>query len=391
MNNLENAEIYKDLAENFNWDIPNKRNVNPNVKVSDGSKVYCQEDYAQELYYKMEASLDGVSSSKDLKSGVAYNCTVTNISENSALAQTYEGQTIYIDLDKERKDAERLNIDGISFSIGSEIQTIVRNVMGTYYGSVVDCFIENTKHEFFEQITKETLAYEARVESINNGGYIVDVQGIKCFLPGSLAAANKISDFESYLGKIIYVMIDGYVQKKDIFVVSYKKYLHNIMDQKIQELDLTKKYTGHVTGTSNFGIFVEWEDIYTGLIHKTEFDNNKVEGFVAGDEVEFYVKEVKDDNRLTLTFGEPIDKTVKIYDLKKEIEDGQSPVFGARVKHKRKNGALVEIPELGLMAMIPQGRLDRSHKGLRNGDTLSVSVYEVDPVMGKIFVEPINE
>ena len=37
-------------------------------------------------------------------------------------------------------------------------------------------------------------------------------------------------------------MIDGYVPQKDIFVVSYKKYLQKIMDDKIQELDLTKKY-----------------------------------------------------------------------------------------------------------------------------------------------------
>jgi len=43
------------------------------------------------------------------------------------------------------------------------------------------------------------------------------------------------------------------------------------------------------------------------------------------------------------------------------------------------------------MAMIPQGRLSRDHKNLKSGDQILVSVYEVDPVMGKIFVEPLNE
>jgi hypothetical protein len=41
--------------------------------------------------------------------------------------------------------------------------------------------------------------------------------------------------------------------------------------------------------------------------------------------------------------------------------------------------------------MIPQGRISRDSKNLKSGDQLSVAVYEVDPVMGKIFVEPINE
>jgi len=388
MNTPENTD---QIQEEFDWNISNRRKINRDIEVLDDSKVYCREDYAQSLYYQMAESLKGVSSSKDLRTGNSYNSTITSLTDKHAIAQTYEGQSIYVDLWKEKKDADKLGISLMDFEIGSEIQTIVRNINGTYYGSIVDCFIETTKQEFFEQIKKESLAYEARIESINNGGYIVDVQGIKCFLPGSLAAANKITDFESYLGKRIYVMIDGYVQKKDIFVVSYKKYLNKIMDQKIQELDLTKKYKGFVTGTSSFGVFVEWEDIYTGLIHKTEFDNQKVEGFTAGDEIEFYVKEVKDDNRLTLTFGEPVDKTLKIYDLKRDLEDGVSPISNAKVKHKRKNGALVELLEFGLMAMIPQGRLGKSHKGLKTGDQILVSVYEVDQVMGKIFVEPVNE
>jgi hypothetical protein len=161
------------------------------------------------------------------------------------------------------------------------------------------------------------------------------------------------------------------------------------MDQKIQELDLTKKYKGHVTGTSAFGIFVEWEDIFTGLIHKTEFENQVVDGFHPGDEIEFYIKEVKDDNRLTLTFGEPIEKTKKLYELKKAADDGTSEIFNATIKHKRKNGALIELTSDGIMAMIPQEKLGKESKNLKTGDSILVTVYQVDPVLGKIYARPI--
>jgi ribosomal protein S1 len=128
-------------------------------------------------------------------------------------------------------------------------------------------------------------------------------------MPGSLAAANKITNFESYIGKEIPVMVEGYVEAKDIFIVSYKKYLSMIMDQKVQELDLTKKYKGIVTGSKSFGVFVEWEGVYTGLIHKSEVDGNeKLLSLQTGDEVEFYVKEIKDNNKLTLTLEKPLEK-----------------------------------------------------------------------------------
>ena len=377
--------------DDFNWDVPNGFVVNKKIKTLEGSKVYCHEPYAQEIYDKMFNFMGDREYNKDLKTGNSYECEILSLTENYAIAQTDSGQSIYIDLVKERKDSTRLRIASIDFSIGSKVDATVRNVMGTYYGSVVEGYINNTKVEFFDQIHKESVAYEAIVKSVNKGGYLVDVHGIECFLPGSLAAANKITDFESYVGKTLYVMIDGYVQQKDIFVVSYKKYLQKIMEQKIQELDLTKKYKGHVTGTSNFGVFVEWEDVYTGLIHKTEFENQVVEGFRAGDEIEFYIKEVKDDNRLTLTFGEPVEKTVKLYDLKKDLEDGSMIRMSATVKHKRKNGALIELSEGGLMAMIPQARLTRDHKSLKTGDTILVDIYEVDPVMGKIFAKPQDE
>ena len=183
-------------------------------------------------------------------------------------------------------------------------------------------------------------------------------------------------------------MIDGYVAAKDIFVVYYKKYLSKIMDQKIQELDLTKKYKGCVTGSSAFGLFVEWEDVYTGLIHKTEFENEIVQGFQPGDEIEFYVKEVKDDNKLTLTFGAPVEKTLRIYEIKEAVDNGTINPMAAVIKYKRKNGCLVEVPELGLMAMIPQDKATNEIKNSKTGDRIGILIYDVDPVMGKIFAKP---
>jgi len=112
-------------------------------------------------------------------------------------------------------------------------------------------------------------------------------------------------------------------------------------------------------------------------------------GIHPGDEIEFYIKEVKDDNRLTLTFGEPIEKTKKLYELKKAADEGTSEIFNATIKHKRKNGALIELTQEGLMALVPQDKFGKESKNLKTGDNLLVTVYQVDPVLGKIYAKPI--
>lgn len=384
--------IYEQLIDDFDWEIPNGRAVNSKIKAPEGSKIYCHEPYAKallDLYYSDFENEE--EDSKDLEDGGVYECRLVTLRENDALAQTGSGQTIYIDLKRERRDADKLNIESLSFNPGEVINARVRKVNGSYVGSVVEYFVHSMRAELFEQIKKETSAYTVKVISVNKGGYIVDLSGVKCFLPGSLAAANKITDFESYIGKEIPVMIEGYVEAKDIFIVSYKKYLNKIMDSKIRELDLTKKYKGSVTGTSDFGIFVEWDSIYTGLIHKTELQGDiTLADFHPGSEIEFYVKEIKENNRLTLTLDKPLERNVIIQNLENQIKDGTIEAFDSVIKHKRKNGALVEIPELGLMALIPQEALGKKGNALKPGDPVAVKPFEVDIISGKIFVHLVD-
>ena len=379
-------------SEEFDWNVSGKFKPNARIKALDGSKVYCHEPYAEELYKKYEATyhmLDG--GSKDLVEGSVYKCKIMDVYSDKVLAQTGSGQTIYIDLKKEMKDATKLGIDGIEFNVGEDVNARVKKVNGGFNGSVVEYYIHTLRAELFDQIKKESSAYLVKIVSVNKGGYIADLSGIKCFLPGSLAAANKITDFESYIGKTLHVMIEGYVQAKDIFIVSYKKYLNKIMDSKIQELDLTKKYKGYVTGTSDFGVFVEWDSVYTGLIHKTEFqDESYLSDLTPGSEVEFYVKEIKENNRLTLTLDKPLERNIILQDLENRIKEGTSDIYESKVKHKRKNGALVEIESLGLMALVPQDRMGKKSGSVKPGDILTVTPYEVDPLSGKIFVQLVD-
>jgi hypothetical protein len=43
-----------------------------------------------------------------------------------------------------------------------------------------------------------------------------------------------------------------------------------------------------------------------------------------------------------------------------------------------------------MMAMIPQEKVTEDLKNAKPGDRIAILIYEVDPVMGKIFAKPVN-
>lgn len=385
---IETLEISR-VIENFDWNIPASFVVNKTIKTPNGVNIFSHEAYAEELYRVYSGSLAGITASKDLESGQLYKCKISSVNESVALAYTSSGQSIIIDVKKEERDAEKMGLEGLDFSPGSELSVVVREIGGSYHGSVSEGFTGSVREELFDQIKKESMAYPAKIKSINRGGYLADVSGIECFLPGSLAAANKIADFESYVGKTIYVMVDGYVNEKDIFVVSHKKYLAHILPSKLRELSLDRTYKGTVTGKSDFGVFVEWDEIFTGLIHKSDFLNEKVTDFTPGEEIEFYVTEVKDDGKITLSLNGPSERSKLLYHIQSLIDSDANPEFDAVVKFRRRNGALVEIPENGLFALVPTEELHDEDKKCRIGDNITISIYSVEIPTNKIFARSI--
>lgn len=208
--------------------------------------------------------------------------------------------------------------------------------------------LKAVRNEFMDQILNPTKAYTAKVVEANRGGFFVEVQGLDAFMPGSLAAPNKIEDFQSYIGKEIVVMIEDFLKDMNSFIVSHKKYLAHIIPIKIQELDLMKKYTGTVTGCSRYGIFIEFEEFFTGLLHTSKMDEITKAAFVkfeykAGDEIEFFISEISKDNRIILTKEDPEEKLNKINNF---VINSQDKILEGTVAAVMNFGVIVNVDDL---------------------------------------------
>ena len=314
--------------DNFDWSLydngykgGNSLVINKSVKTnSSKDKVYCHESYAQELYDMYEAHMQGrnVSDAKDAIKGTIYTVTdIRAVSDHEVSIDTANGMTAVIDLNKEKQYLDTLNCKSIDLFVAA-VKTrpdfkkslidskLNAKVMDNGRVSLWDGNLAKIEKELTEQIKNPTSAYYAKVKSINNGGYIVDIQGVTCFLPGSLAAAGILNDFESLLGKTLPVMIVNYIPSSG-FVVSYKKYLETILPSKIEnELTVGQEVSCKVTGAIQNGLFVQFKDkngewLFSGLIHRsvmshdfeTRFDHRE---FRVNDEMRAYIANIIENN-----------------------------------------------------------------------------------------------
>jgi ribosomal protein S1 len=171
-------------------------------------------------------------------------------------------------------------------------------------------------------------------------------------------------------------MVEDFLKDMNSFVVSHKKYLAHILPIKLSELNLNNKYTGKITGTSKFGIFIEFAEYFTGLLHTSKMDKDTREKFNArlfkpNDEIEFYISEITKDSRIILTKESPEDKLNKIQNF---ILNSKDKVLESSVAAIMNFGIIVNLTD-GISGLIPSRELKRNKIMANNfvtGDKINV-------------------
>lgn len=386
--------------ENFNWEIyvdgyNGTSRLLPNHFINGNNqknKCFSREPYAQSLF-DIYTNQNSDLIKKDLKKGDVVRITdIFNVKEQFIDIELSGGLTVTIDLAREKKFMQvygyNNHVDFTSAIRNKETtKKLIEKGLNAYIVEAVPSVkvslwqghLKSVRDEFMDQIKNPNKAYTAKVIEANKGGFFVEVQGIEAFMPGSLAAPNKIVDFQTYIGKEIIVMVEDFLKEMNSFIVSHKKYLAHIIPIKIQELDLSKKYTGLVTGTSKYGIFVEFEELFTGLLHTSKMDNETKSLFnqrqiFACDEIEFYISEITKDNRIILTKESPEEKLNKIQNFVVNYKD---KVVESTVAAVMNFGVIVSVDEIN--GLIPLREFKKNRVMSNNfipGDKINIMFDE---------------
>ncbi len=248
---------------------------------------------------------------------------------------------------------------------------IIKGSVSSIYQERVQKELTNmTNDEFIYGYIKDSNPAGYTVEFVHNGVNLIG------FMPNTLAGVNKLSNPDSIVGKTMELSIESYSEVECTYIVSRRKYLHTLIPKEREKLNKGELYFGTVTGTAEFGIFVEFNECLTGLIHKsnmnTDYDLSDIKPGVG---IEFYVKEIiKDKIILTQVLKE------SLWDV---IERGQ--VYKGIVKDIKNIGVLV-ILDNETMGMIKMSEIEESGISITNGDFIEVVINDVDRSLRKIFL-----
>ena len=267
--------------------------------------------------------------------------------------------------------------------IGDVIDILVTEVDNDDYhiNGSISAIYESRAHTKLKAL-EEGLSVEALIKSMNPAGYEVEIlhEGVtlSAFMPNTLAGINKLHNPESIVGRNFLVMIESYSNQEGTYIVSRRKYLKTLIPEAREQLESNVIYEGHVTGTTPFGIFVEFNDCLTGMIHKVNVDpdwQDRIEEIKPGFTIQFYVKEIaREKIILTQILRESLWDNIKI---------GQT--IRGKVRDNKQFGCLVLLDD-ETMGLIHTSELEKIGKKFQPEQEIDVKVLAIDRSSRKIFL-----
>jgi len=256
-----------------------------------------------------------------------------------------------------------------------------------------DFYIKGSISSLYESMARQNLktleegeSVTATIKSLNPAGYDVEIShgGVTLpgFMPNTLAGINKLYDPTSIVGQTFEVMIESYAESEGTYIVSRRKYLQTLIPDAVKQLEYNVAYDGHVTGTTPFGVFVEFNECLTGMIHKANINPDwadRISEIKPGFEITFYIKEIIREKFLPkLILTQILRET--LWDT---IKNGQ--IIEGTVKDVKQFGTLVNLDE-ETVGLIHTSEMEKLKKRFQSGESIKVKVLSVDRTSRKIFL-----
>ncbi len=233
---------------------------------------------------------------------------------------------------------------------------------------------------------EEKTELAGEVVRVVKGGLLVDVHGVRGFVPASLIERGYAGDLEKYLEKILRLRVIEFDRSKAKVVLSQKAILQEEFLKAQKELwetieagEIRKGTVRHLT---NFGAFVDLGGV-DGLLHISELSWGRVKHpsdvVQEGDEIEVYVLSVdKENKRISLSLkqvqGNPWDKVDENYNV--------GEIVTGKVMRTVSFGAFVQL-EPGVEGLVHISRMADYHvvkpeDVVNAGDEIKVKILDIN-------------
>ena len=224
------------------------------------------------------------------------------------------------------------------------------------------------------------------VTEVVKGGVIAVSNGVKVFIPKSLATARKDDDVNELLKQEVSFQVIETTPQRRRAVGSVRAVLNEERRKKADEFwadaEVGKKYTGIVKSLTSYGAFVDIGGI-DGMVHISELSWNRIkhpsEVVNVGDEIEVYIKALDaEKGKISLGYKKAEDNPWEILRTKYpvgtvcEVEIVGLTPFGAFAN------ILPHIDGLIHVSQISDERVEKPQDVLSVGQKVTVKITAVD-------------
>jgi len=337
-----------------------------------------------------EQLLDENLSTVIMKQGSLVTGIVIDILENHVV--------VHVGLKSEAavQKSEFLNESGeLGVEIGDEVQLTLEAIEDGHGNTKVsrEKAIKQEVWKRIENCMEGDTILKGLITGSVKGGMTVDVQGIKAFLPGSLAEVSPTKDLEHLVGNYEEFKVIKLDKDKNNVVLSRKAVLQEVNSEEREKLlsglEEGQVLKGIVKNLTDYGAFVDLGGI-DGLLHITDISwsriNHPSEALNIGDELN--VKIIKYDQeakKVSLGIKQLIDDPWVGIEAKFPLNTS----IMAKVTNLTDYGFFAEI-ETGVEGLVHVSEIDWTNKNIHPSkvvqlkDKVEVMILEVDEVKRRI-------
>lgn len=239
---------------------------------------------------------------------------------------------------------------------------------------------------------EEKAEFEVTVTEEVKGGVVVDLDGLRGFVPASHLEIGFVNDLSKYVGEKLRVRIIELDKKKNRIVLSQKDILaeerESLKVETWAKLEEGAVVEGIVCRTAKFGAFVDLGGI-DGLLHISEMGWNKVDkpedAVNIGDKIEVKVLSIdRDKEKIALSLKALQEDPWVVASTKYP----EASVVKGKVLRTTDFGAFVEI-EPGFEGLLhiselAYERVEKVEDVVKPGDIVDVKIIKINPDEKKI-------
>ena len=340
-----------------------------------------------------EVSFDAMleESLKSIYNGEKVTGVVTGISGTEVtvdLGMKYTGfipTTDFTDAGEKVEDCVKL---------GDEIEALVvrvNDVEGTAMLSKKR--LDNIKFwDDVEAAAENGSVVEGTVTETNKGGVVVNVKGVRVFVPASQTDLPREAELGQLLKNTVKLKITEVNKARKRVVGSIRRAAaaerHAMREELWNTIEVGKRYKGVVKSLTSYGAFVDIGGV-DGMVHVSELSwgriHNPAEVVKVGDELEVYVIGFdKDAHRISLGFKDPEANPWKLFTDQYSVGD----VASVKIVKLMQFGAFAEVlPGVdGLIhiSQVADHRIAKVDDVLHVGDVVDAKITAIDNENQKI-------